>query len=584
MKVDLALISQNFTNVEFFLACIFPKAAPEFEGPANELSVVNSSQFWAVTSRSPSSQSGLAHKINENFIVFRGYETSVGVHTYSPISDLAKIVAPQDVKNGVFSFVKLDTVSQSAVIKSDAFGMSPMFYREENGTWFFSSHPGLIHLSGDSPDLTSWVSLMQNGSTLGDRSFYNDIKRFPAGTEMHISTDHCQTKQWFDFTKLPQGDHLIDDQAIGLIEEAFRASMERCLKLQVGDVTLPFSSGFDSRRFFAFMVRNKIEFKAVTCQSFNRRRGRDYDIDSVYAPKIAAAFGVDCEVIPASGIKEIAADTLKRQHLIGTETFMHSWAMPLMRWLAGRPPSLIFDGLAGDVLGNSSFDIEGLEGSPNRSVAEIIEKAVKPDMLRRLSVSMNSAQDYREKYGQYVGKFAPNMNQSQLVFLQARTRRGVAPGITMMHPPGHVVVFPYCDLEFARAALTYDPGQKYLRYLQRECLQQFYPEFYDFAGSRSLPSDHIPIDKRTSFCRRRAEDAHVYNNPSIIWAACKYLNFPSKVLLLAAKAIPSLRQRRDWIFCPLLMILRTQHQAVPYMSLNASTRSSANAVQLQMAA
>lgn len=581
MNVDLELISQKFKNVEFFLACVFPSESPNFKGRADDISVVNSSQFWAVTSVSPFSRAGLAHKIHNDFIVFRGYEVAIGVHSYSPLSDLAKIIEPDQLENGVFSLLKLDEESQEATVKSDAFGMGPMFYREKNGAWFFASHPALIHLADDVPDLTSWASLLQNGYPFADRSFYEGIKRFPAGAEMLIAPGVCNIKHWFDFSELPEGTSEVNNEAIKKIERAYRNSMVRCLNLKVGSVILPFSSGFDSRRFFAFMVRNKIAFKAVTCQSFHRKRGRDYDIDSVYAPKIAAAFDVDCEVIPASSNEQFSADIRKRQNLIGTETFMHGWAMPLMKWLSEKEPSLVFDGLAGDVFGNSSFDIEGLEGSSNRTAGDIVQKAVKARILRHLAGSMKSARSYREKYEQYVAKFTPNMNQSQLAFLQARTRRSVAPWITMTHPPGHVIVFPYCDIEFARTALAYDPGQKYQRYLQRECLRRFYPEFYDFAGSRDLPADHAPIPEEISSSRHQIEEAHLYNDSSVVWAACRYLSFPNKVLLLAAKFIPKLRQHRDWIFRPILTLVRTSHQNVPYMNAATPARSEKRTVQFE---
>lgn len=570
MKIDLGAISQNFSNVEFFVACIAPGKPPEFQGVADELLVVSSSHFWAISSRAPSSRAGLVHEIDENFVVFRGYEASLGIHSYSSTSELARISAPEHLTNGVFSFLKFDPASQRATIKSDAFGIAPLFYREVNGTWLFSSHPGLVHLADDASDLTSWLSLMQNGYVLGDQSFYSDIKRFPAGTEMVVSPGLCETRQWFDFAGLPDGETPIDDEAIHVIENAYRTSMERCLRLNVGEVALPFTSGFDSRRFFAFLVRNKVDFRTVTCQSFNRKNGRDYDIDSIYAPKIAAAFGIESDVVSASSSEQFYKDFLKRQSLIGTETFMHNWAMPLMDWLSRRPPSLVFDGLAGDVFGNSSFDIEGLEGDPRRTAADIVEKATNPYMLRHLAVPHDVARDFREKYGQYVAKFSPNMNQSQLAFFQARTRRGVAPWITMMHPPGHVVVFPYCDVDFARAALTYDPGQKYKRFLQRECLQRFYPEFYDFAGSRNLPSDHMPVDKAVSLARDRAEEEYAYGDPSIIRAACRYLNFQNKAILLVSQFLPALRRRRDWLFRPLLTILRTQNQAPAYIRLKDS--------------
>ncbi|QOL50947.1 asparagine synthetase B family protein [Massilia litorea] len=571
MQIDLTLLAQNFANVEFFLACIFPSEAVELQGSSTDLLTVSSSCFWAVSSRAPSTNTGLVHKVGENLVVFRGYEVSSEIHSYSPPEDLSSIAA-DDLQNGVFSFLRFDTASQSATIKCDAFGMSPLFYRKNNGSWYVASHPGLLYLDGDVPDLTSWASLMQNGYVLGDRSFYHDIKRFAAGAEMQITAEHCDIRQWFDFAKLPAGQQAVDDDAVDVIETAFRASMERCMKLKVGEVTLPFSSGFDSRRFFALLVKKNIGFKAVTCQSYNRKQGRDYDIDSVYAPKIAAAFGVDCEVVPASSPDQLTKDALKRQHLIGTETFMHSWAVPLMQWLAGRPPSLILDGLAGDVLGNSSFDIEGFDSRANDSTSAIVEKAVKEGTLSQLSARVNSADSYRQKYREYVNKFLPNTNQSQLAFLQGRTRRCIAPSITMMHPPGHVVVFPYCDLEFAFAALSYDPEQKYKRYLQRECLQRFYPEFYDFPSSRCLPADHPPVDESISEARSQVEKKYIYGDSSVIRSAFKYVSFSNKVLLFASQFAPALRQRRAWLFGPLLMIVRTYKKAPVYIKHGPKSR------------
>jgi hypothetical protein len=569
MKIDLGLLSKDFADVEFFVACIFPAKPPEFHGNDSEFQIEVSPQFWALSSRAPSSQAGLVHKLADELVVFRGYEASLGVHSYSPESELARIAAPERLENGVFAFIKFDPAAQSAVVKSDAFGIAPIYYREENGTWFFASHPGLIHRAGDAPDMTSWACLMQNSYILDNRSFYRDIQRFSAGSEMHISRTGHETRQWFDFAQLPDGETPVDEHAADVIEDAYRRSMERCLKLRVGEVVLPFTSGFDSRRFFAFLVRNKVDFKTVTCQSFSRKHGRDYEIDSVYAPKIAKAFGVPSEVVSASSPEQYYEDCLKRQRLIGTETFMHNWAMPLMHWLARRPPSLIFDGLAGDVFGNSSFDIEGLDGNPRRSADDIVEKFATPHVLTHLSLPADATNDYRKKYRQYVAKFLPNMNQSQLAFLQARTRRAVSPWISMMHPPGHVVAFPYCDIDFARTALKYDPGQKYARKLQGECLQRFYPEFCDFEGTRKLPPDHAPVDREVTLALDQAEDRYVYGDASIARAARRYLNFSNAAILWMSQFVPALRRRRDWVFRPLLTVLRTQKQALPYIDLQS---------------
>jgi hypothetical protein len=174
---------------------------------------------------------------------------------------------------------------------------------------------------------------------------------------------------------------------------------------------LPFSSGFDSRRFFATLLRKAVPFKAVTCQTFHRKNGRDYDIDSYFAPKIAAAFGVDCELVRAVPPSGIEAEQARRQALIGTETFMHGWALPFMRWLAKRPPSLVFDGLAGDTFGNSGFEIDGLHETPEKDAELVLEKSTGPFVLQQLSARFPSGESFRRHYRAFLAQFPPNLNQ-----------------------------------------------------------------------------------------------------------------------------------------------------------------------------
>lgn len=561
MKIDLDLMSRQFADVEFFVACVFPASAPEFTGAPASLALIDTPQFWAVSSRAPASGRALVHDRAGAQLVFRGYEAELGVHSYSDDAALETIDQPDALQNGAFAYIRFDPQAEQAVVRSDAFGFGPMYYRQKDGAWYFASHPVLIHFAGDAPDLGAWVTIMQNGFPMADRSFFDGIARFKSGTQMTIRRAGATSAQWFDFAKLPAGEEKIDDEAFRIVEEAYMAAMERCLKLDVGDVTLPFSSGFDSRRFFGTLFRKKVPFKAVTCQTFHRKNGRDYDIDSFYAPKIAAAFGVDCELVEAVPPAAMEADAARRQALIGTETFMHGWALPFMRWLAKRPPSLVFDGLAGDTFGNSGFEIDGLHETPSKDYQLVLDRVTQPFALRQLSSLFPSVDTLRERYRGYLDQFAPNLNQAEMAFLESRTRRCISPWTTMMHPPGHVVVFPYCDLEFALATLKYHPAEKYKYFFQKECLRRYYPEFYDFNGSRNLPPDLAPIDEQTSLARARADERYAYGATTNVLAALKYLNWPNRLLLLASRLVPRLGRRRDWLFRPLLLLVRTQHEA-----------------------
>lgn len=569
MNINLELLASTFTDVEFFLACVFPETAPTFCGaPSSGLTVVNTPGFWAVTSTSAAGK-GLVHEVGGSRILFRGYETGASVHSYSAPADLVRLADPGALENGVFAYLKFDPRHQQALLRSDPFGIAPLFCRQHGAGWLIASHPGLIRLAEDVPDLAAWASMIQNSHALADRTIYRAIERCAAGVQMTMRRDETKTERWFDFSALPPGNQTVDEDAAQVVEDAYLGAMARCLKLDVGDITLPFSSGFDSRRFFATLLRKKMSFTPVTCQTFHRKKGRDFDIDSFYAPKIAAAFGLKCEIVPASGLEQIGTDAARRQTLIGSETPMHGWAVPLMRWLARRPPSLVFDGLAGDAFGNSSFDIEGLYDVAADAPERIVNRACASAVLEQLSSLFPSADEFRRQYLPFVTQFTPNLNQSQLAFVQARTRRCISPWITMMHPPGHVVAFPYCDREFVQATLSYHPVEKFGHSFQKVCLQRFYPEFYDFHSTRNLPAGHPPLDESESRARDAATERFVYGNSLDMLGMLKYLNLRNKALLLLTALLPPLRRKRDWLYRPLLLLSRMQRTAPAFINVAA---------------
>lgn len=566
MQIDLVRLATDFADVEFFVACIFPQQAPVFgEDIPSTLHVVDTPHFWSISAKAPQSGQSLVNRIGDDHVLFRGYESDLSVHSYSSGEKRDALLDPSLLRNGVFAYVKANANGKSAQVRSDALGVSPLFYREQNGVHYLSSHPSLIYFDGDQPDLTSWVALLQNNFTIADRSFYEGIHRFPAGSQLDLTITSSKMSNWLEVAALPEGIATIDDQAFEVVEAAYLAGIEKCMKLDVGAVTLPFSSGYDSRRFFASLVNKQASFSAVTCQTFHRKPGGDYDIDSFYAPKIAAAFGVECTLVQATPSDQVAADHQRRMSLIGTETFMHGWAVPFMRWLSARPSSVVIDGLAGDTLGNSGFEFDGLHQDGETDTNILLRQTVHPHVFRQLSKIFPSQDEYSEKYNEYLRSFPPTLNRAELAFLQLRTRRSISPWITMMHPPGQVVVFPYYDMAFVQATLSYHPGEKYRWFFQKECLKRFYPEYFDFHGSRNLPTDLAPRPAAQSTALDDAEDAFVYGDWSVVMATLKYLKPMNRVLLILAVLFKGVRKRRGWLFRNLLLLVKTQKSHRPFL-------------------
>ncbi len=561
MRIDLDTLAATFKDVEFFLVCLYPPAPAAFQGsPAAGLDTQNGDGFWSVTSKARQSGQGLVSATSAGHVLFRGYDADLGVHSYSDASVKEKIADPAKLENGVFAYIRMGHEGAPALVKSDPLGVAPFYYRTlPGGAYLFASHPPLLYMEGDDVNLTGWMSMLQNGFSYGDQSFYKDIHRVPAGTELIIDAGKLATRAWFDAAALPVGDQKIDDDAFRIVEEAYATGMEKLLAL--GETrTLPFSSGYDSRRFFATMMEKKAAFKAVTCQTFHRKKGRDYDIDSFFAPKIAAEFGVDCELVHASAPSDYAVDSRRRMALIGTESFMHGWAVPFMNWLAKQPMSIVFDGLAGDTLGNSGYEFDGLHASAASDTEILMKETVDVKKFDELSALFPTADEFKRQYRTHLERYPRNLNGAELAFLQGRTRRCISPWITMMHPPGQVVVFPYYDLRFVLATLRYDPAEKYKWFFQKECLKRSYPAYFDFPGSRNMPAEMAPMPQEQSDALDRQAQQFVYDDTAAVFGALKYLTLPNKVLLLLSTVFKQLRNRRSWLFVPLLLLVKT-HQA-----------------------
>lgn len=570
MKINLKQISEVFSNVEFFVTCFFPEEESNFGSEIpKDLEVFDSPDFWAITSRTSNTHLSLVHHISKSHLIFRGYESEQNIHSYSPLEEFSAISNTNMLRNGVFSYLRYDSSNAVATIRNDALGIAPLFLRQVGTSWWFASHPSLLHLAGDQPDLCNWASMIHNGHSLDDHTFYENIKRVPAGVEITITRDHSKIDEWFQFDEMPVGELVINDEAFVEVEQAYVRAMDRCIELSENYI-LPLSSGYDSRRFFATLVKKGLEFNAVTCQTFHRKKGRDYDIDSFFAPKIAKSFNVECAVVKASSPKKMVSDGKKRQHLIGTETFMHGWAVPFMEWLSKQTPSIVFDGLAGDTFGNSGYEITGLHENPKKDKELILKEIVNTGFFKNFSSRFPSYSDLQKKYSAFIDKFPANLNQAEWAFLQARTRRAISPWITMMHPPGHVIVFPYCDIDFVRATMRYHPAEKYKWFFQKECLRRFYPEFFNFHGSRNLPIDHPAIEESVSRAMNSLENDIFYRNWKLKFRSLKYLSLKNKVLLLASPLLPAIIFKRKWLFTPLLSLVKIDAEANHFIVLEKS--------------
>jgi hypothetical protein len=462
-------------------------------------------------------EAGLLHETpGTSFAVcFRGYVIP-RLHSYSSSAHILEYWAEHSLAehNGVFSAALIGEHGRSLTLITDALGIGPLYYRRLGDAIVFSTNPRYLTADDDGPDLLAWRSLVQTSWIVGDRTLSRRVKRLPAGHALRLSEEGERLTPWFDFQRLPSGTREVGRTAVGEVEEALDLAISRCLKLQIGGAVLPLSSGFDSRRILAIMLKRGKDFQAITCRTYQKGHR---DLDARFASEMARDFGFAHEIVEAESNEQYVSDDMVRRRLVDAETRDHSWAVRVMKALPARP-SLFFDGIAGDILGDPvgwsmhvglkvdarSEDAE-VDAIANHSIGNAFDSVLRPSLWP-------SVEDLRQEVKAYLGSFVPRNNVGELAFLLLRQRRAISLWSQQLLPPGHVVVCPYLDLDYLRLLLDFSSVSKHAAKFQRACLREFWPELYRYPGSRDVPEDLPPgspelEDSRSLNCYGPMRDA-----------------------------------------------------------------------------
>jgi hypothetical protein len=440
-------------------------------------------------------------------VAFSGYILAPPVHSYSPSQDILSYwlnVSPGE-HNGVFSAACVRDSGAVLDLVTDMFGIAPLYYRRLQDLVLFATNPRYLAADGDEPDYRAWRCLVQTGFILGDRTLTKSVLRVPPRHVLRFRGDTIEARPWFDYGGWPDGSRRIDGEAIANFEESFQSALSRCLQLQTPGIVLSLSSGHDSRRILAGLQYRDVPFEALTVRVFQKE---NRDLDATFASLMAEELGFPHRVIDSShavGSRgyavEFARYDRERQILLASECDYHTWAVPLMHALP-ESPTIFFDGLAGDVFGNSGFVVPHLHEDPEADRFLIADHAISSEfdgLFRR--ESLPTADDIRDELIAFIEKLPPGLNQAELAFLLLQTRRAIAIWAQLMVPAGHVVVCPYFDLDHIRVTLAYHPGDKFVMKPQTRCLERFWPLYFAFPGSRAIPPDIPPGPSRLTRLR-----------------------------------------------------------------------------------
>src|SRR5215470_12017000 len=418
-------------------------------------------------------------------LAFRGYLLDPPLHSWSSPRLVYDYWQGELVRlhNGVFATARI--LPDRLELLTDAFGISPLYYRLlNNGTVLFATNARYLRVEGDAGiDPVAARMLLHRGALCADRSLAPHTTRCKPGHVVTFTNLGKTETPWFRFDALPVGAKPITAENLCAAEEVFQQAIDRCLRLMPGtEQPLPLSSGDDSRRILAALLTRRVPFQALTV----RVRQKEYrDLDGRFSSEMAHELGFSHEVIELPDTIQTAKDHHITRTLYSSELLEHSWIPPLIRCLHPHA-SLVFDGLGGDVFGNTGFAAAEWHTMPEHGKLEKLACEFLPSWPNSpyRENAFVTIQQAREELIRHLSILPEAPNRADYAFALTRARRGTGPGIQQLLPPGYIPVYPYFDLDHIRVTMELNSLEKVQEKLQARCLRIFWPDIYRFPGSR----------------------------------------------------------------------------------------------------
>ena len=499
------MIGDSFTE-EFFVGIWHPTANLEISVSESIATSSVKGRNWAIVSSDfPFSHSGngLVHtrsthkesaieKNDSELVVFRGYILEPAIHTWSQSEDILNYWQQKHYcHNGVFATVMVGDGGNELKLITDAFGIATLYYREFSGGILFSTNTRFLKVENDQLDKISASILMHCGSVYGNRTLSEGVSRVPPGTVMRCTKEGESCQRWFSYSSLPTGAKPITLSSLRNVEDAFQTSMERCLRLQTSGYVLPLSSGYDSRRILAALHSRKVPFSSLTVRVLQKE---NRDLDGYWASVMAKDLDFEHQVVELPAPEGYAHFDSLRSLLVDSHGTEHTWFLAMSPYLPQKS-CLIFDGLGGDVFGNTGFGVAELHTTDENTKIHMIMDELFSDKFKNIFKTSQwpNIQLVRESLSTFLEELPDGKNKSDLAFLWMRCRSGPGMCFQRLIPAGNVTVYPYFDLDYVQLTLDFDPLEKIPpNTIQARCLAKFWPRYFAFPGSRSIPSETKP--------------------------------------------------------------------------------------------
>lgn len=173
--------------------------------------------------------------------------------------------------NGMFAFAIWDQIEKTLFIARDRYGIKPLYYSFHNNIFIFSSEQKAILTHPDMQRTIDFEAVFEYftfQNILTDRTFFQDIKLFPAGcwAKLDLNTPSQSLKpiRYWDFCFQEPTHKKNDNEYIEELDRLFRQAVKRQL---VSDVPVGsyLSGGIDSGSIAALAAQQLPYITTFTC-------------------------------------------------------------------------------------------------------------------------------------------------------------------------------------------------------------------------------------------------------------------------------------------------------------------------------
>lgn len=388
---------------------------------------------------------------------------------------------------GCFAYVWVDRRTRETIIGTDRLGFFPLYHASEGGRFLFATsvEPVLRQLAKRTPDYAAWEELLTLGDIIGDKSTVKEITRLLPGTRIELSDGRVRLQRYWslEFPDFVDRDTYITENN-RLLDEAMALTSRH----SASKVVL-LSGGEDSRRLAIAAVRQNLPISFCTQENtYTRDQAGPVDADLKLASHIAAVFARPHVVSSMPDAERYFEDVLERDACLAFECSAHEWLLPATRLL--ESPSLVYDGIVGDITVNSHYVRALPEGAfradaDARTLARHVGGEDVPPWLAE--IARMSGSRLIDRIEQAIRDLPASPHRLNGFFVLNHSRRKTATVLQLFGRRGHATCYPFLYNPLFVQSLSLHPTEQRSVRLHKACMEAVCPQMLAIPTTRDVP-------------------------------------------------------------------------------------------------